>query len=294
MNKSLKKRLRFIRYAAEITVLTPLLLLLYCLNIDRASALMGKIMNLIGPLLPASKIAHNNLKHCLPNLTDKQRQDIIVKMWENLGRIIGELMHWHRFNKKEFDSRVKVIDHSNGDFFRKQGALVLSGHYGNWEIYPWLFLWRSMDYSMVYRHANNPIVDYIIKYLRLKAGGSMLAKGLGGMREVVTAIKHEKHIGMLIDQKTNNGIMVPFFGKMAPTTPAPANIALKFGCPIFMTRVIRTRGAHYHIEIYPALDISGKTSALEVMGEVNERLEEWIIENPEQWFWVHRRWGKDQ
>lgn len=282
-----------IRYIIEVIALIPLLLILYALKIDLSSNLMGKIMRGIGPYLAASRIAERNLQQHLPNLSYQHRGEVIAAVWENIGRIIGEMLHWPYLSKEEFEARVKVIDHSNGTFFHPQAALVLSGHYGNWEIYPWLFKWRGINHTMVYRHANNPVVDWFIKRMRMKAGGDMVIKGISGMREVVNALKNSRHVGMLIDQKTNNGIMAPLFGRMAPTTPAPANIAIKWGYPIFMTRVIRTKGANYQVEILPVMEVPEKATAIEIMTMVNKCMEGWIKEYPEQWFWVHRRWGKD-
>lgn len=278
----------------ELLVLVPILLVLYCLGIDRASALMGKIAQLIGPHTKASKVAQQNLIRCFPNFSPSQQAEIINKMWDNLGRIVGELLHWHRLSKEQFFSRVEIHDYSNGAFMHQDGALVLSGHYGNWEIYPFMFKWLNIKCSQLYRPANNPSVNYLINYLRSKSGVEMLIKGLGGMREALNKLKNKEYVGMLVDQKTNNGIIVPFFGELAPTTPAPANLAIKYGYPIFMTRVIRlSNSARYRIEITPIMQVSNADTAPSIMHQVNFQLEKWIIEYPEQWFWVHRRWGKD-
>jgi KDO2-lipid IV(A) lauroyltransferase len=293
MNIALKKPLKRLKYLLEAIALVFLILFLYPLKIDYASNLMGFIFRKVGPYLKASGVARENLSLCFPDMSKQKQSILISQMWDNIGRIVGELTHWHRMTEKDFNQRVKLIDHSNGEFFEKKASLVLSGHYGNWEIYPQFFLRNQIRHSMVYRHANNPFVDYMIKYIRRQSGGTFIAKGINGMRDIISSIKDQKHVGMLVDQKINTGIMVPFFGKAAPTTPSPATLALKFGCPIFMTRIVRKNGAKYIVEIDKSLNFDKSTSNEEIMNQVNKKLEKWIKQHPEQWFWVHRRWRHD-
>lgn len=293
MKLYLRKSLKSIKHIIEAIFLTALLSVLYFLKIDHASNLMGFVFRKIGPYLSASKVARKNLSSCFPDMTKEMQDILICKIWDNIGRIAGEMTHWHRINESEFNERIEVLDNSNGEFFEGRASLVLSAHYGNWEIYPQFFLRNKVRHSMVYRHANNPFVDRMIKHIRSKSGGTFIAKGVNGMRDIIYSIKEGKHIGMLVDQKINTGIMVPFFGRAAPTTPSPATLSLKFECPIFMTRVIRKNGARYIVEIDEPLRFDKSTSHEEIMHQINKRLEEWIMEYPEQWFWVHKRWKQD-
>jgi KDO2-lipid IV(A) lauroyltransferase len=112
------------------------------------------------------------------------------------------------------------------------------------------------------------------------------------------ALRDGRHLGMLVDQKMNDGIEARFFGRPAMTAPALALFALKFKCPVVPARVIRKNGARFEVEIQPPLEFpepSGdrQQDILNLTQAVNDRLEEWIREAPEQWLWVHRRWPKD-
>ena len=101
-------------------------------------------------------------------------------------------------------------------------------------------------------------------------------------------------MAMLVDQKMNDGISVPFLGREAMTAPALAELALKKNCPIVPARVERLKGAHFRVTFYPPLEKpnSGdrKTDILSIMTEVNLILGAWITEQPEQWLWIHNRW----
>jgi len=99
---------------------------------------------------------------------------------------------------------------------------------------------------------------------------------------------------MLVDQKMNNGIAVPFFGRPAMTAPALAQLALRFDCPVVPARVVRLNGAHFQLIVYPPLEVA-KTGdrehdTLTLMTQVNTMIEGWIRERPEQWLWLHNRW----
>ena len=123
-----------------------------------------------------------------------------------------------------------------------------------------------------------------------------MPKGPVGARYIIKAIKNGEHIGMLVDQKQNDGIAVPFFGKDAMTASAIANLALKFNCQLVPTEVIRVKGPKFKVKIYDPI-ILEKTGDQEkdiynTMVKINSILEGWIRKNPEQWFWVHNRWPK--
>jgi KDO2-lipid IV(A) lauroyltransferase len=107
-------------------------------------------------------------------------------------------------------------------------------------------------------------------------------------------LKRGDWIGVLFDQKLNEGVPVPFFGRDAMTSPLPARLALAFRCPLVPTRTERLNGSHFRLTIYPPLELpetGDRNKDLEIlMGRMNEMLEGWIREQPEQWFWVHKRW----
>jgi Kdo2-lipid IVA lauroyltransferase/acyltransferase len=87
---------------------------------------------------------------------------------------------------------------------------------------------------------------------------------------------------------------VPLFGRDAMTAPALARLALRFDATVVPVRVLRLKGAHFRLmaETPLALPRSGNSAAdtLALLTKVNETVERWVREHPEQWLWVHRRW----
>jgi KDO2-lipid IV(A) lauroyltransferase len=105
------------------------------------------------------------------------------------------------------------------------------------------------------------------------------------------------HLGLLIDQKMNEGIPVPFFGRDAWTATAPADLALKFKAPVVPARIVRLPGARFKIEVFPPMELPDtgdrKADVRTLITQMTALIEGWIRDNPEQWFWVHRRWPNE-
>ena len=177
------------------------------------------------------------------------------------------------------------------------GGILFSAHLGNWEILPLAAGRSGITLTQIYRAANNPFVDRLMRDVRAPLGGRFTTKGATGARELVAALGRGEHLAMLVDQKMNDGIAAPFFGRDAMTAPALAQLALKFDCPVVPARVERIAGARFRLTAYPPLDIArtGDRAAdvAETMRRVNAIVEDWIRDRPEQWLWLHHRWPDD-
>ena len=103
---------------------------------------------------------------------------------------------------------------------------------------------------------------------------------------------------MLVDQKLREGIAVPFFGRDAMTTPAPAVLALKTGAHIVIASNRRLPGARFHVTVFPMLDFvaSGDEDrdTLALTAAITAKIEEVVREDPGQWLWIHNRWPTER
>lgn len=268
--------------------------LFWLLPIDAASALGGWIGRSIGPLMvAASRRAMHNLALAMPELTEADRRRIVRGMWDNIGRTFGEYPHLVAIRDSD---RVEVIgvEHVNGADVSGRSRILIGGHVGNWEV---AGAWTAKfvgPMTFIYRVPNNQMADRLIQRIRSASGIVQYSKGYDGTKGATRALARGENLGMLLDQKLNQGIAVPFFGHEAMTTPALALFALRFDCAVVPARVERIGGAHFRMICYPALEITptGDRDAdvLAIMTRVNEILEGWIRERPEQWTWMHRRW----
>ena len=291
---------RRVRHAAEYLLARALLGLFAALPVDRASALGGALGRAVGPRLALSRRARANLARAFPERGDSEREAILAGMWDNLGRVLAEYPHLGRLVARGDDERVEIVGGEHIRALRDDGVggFCIGGHIGNWEIPPLIAARDGLVTDNVYRALNNPLLDRLLRRLRARPGdGGDYPKGAQAARATVAALRQGRHIGMLVDQKLNEGIVAPFFGRDAMTTTAPARLALRFSAPVLCIRVERLRGARFRFTAQPfALRDSGDPAAdaAAATRAINGILEGWIRERPEQWLWLHRRWPREE
>jgi KDO2-lipid IV(A) lauroyltransferase len=115
----------------------------------------------------------------------------------------------------------------------------------------------------------------------------------GWIEEARAALAAGGHLGMLVDQKMNDGIAVPFMGRDAMTA-AVARLALSFNCPIVAGRIERLGGAHFRATLEPPITLfrsdDRERDVYNVMVQINAAIERWVRAQPGQWLWLHNRW----
>jgi KDO2-lipid IV(A) lauroyltransferase len=267
------------------------------LPFDAASHLGGMLAETVGPHLGVTKRARINLRQAMPELSDDEIASIVKRMWNNVGRVVAEYSHLDEIDAKEPNERIEGV---GVEIFRHgpppgQRFIFFSAHYGNWEIATIVATMAGYAITGIYRAVNNPIVDSLILKARTNRGGELIPKGAVAAKGAVGALLQGRSLCLLVDQKMNDGIPVPFFGRNAMTAPALARLALRYNCVCVPVRVVRTKGAHFALMVEPALPLpkTGDVEAdtLTLMTAVNATVERWVREKPDQWFgWLHRRW----
>ena len=290
--------LRKIRYFIEGVLVKVAYRAFSRMPFEKASDTGGAWCRRLGPYLSRTRVARRNLRQAMPELNNSQVEDIILDMWEHVGRFLAEFPHMTDISLENISNILEIegMEHLHAVKDMGKGSIFVSGHIGNWELACRTLALHDFPLFLVYRHGNNPILDNIIQQTRNHYQPAGFAKGKAGARQLVQAIRERSHVGVLIDQKMNDGIAVKFFGRNAMTSPAIARIALRFNCPIVPGRIVRTQGHKMKLIIYPPLEIqktgNQEADVLEIMTRINAIIEEWIREFPSQWIWIHNRWPK--
>ena len=272
------------------------------LPVDAASTFSGKFLRTVGPLIrPISKRGEDNLRLVFPDWTDSQVRDTIADVWENLGRTAAEYAHLDKFSVESDDPRIIAdgVDNILHIFDDPGRGVFVSGHFANWEISGITANQLGMNFGVIYRSLNNPLVDELIINKRAAVTTRrQIPKGPAGARPLVDLLKEKNCVAVLADQKLNaGGILVPFMGHLAMTAPAAARIAVRFKLPVIPISTERLNGArfrvttHKPIDFQPTGDLLKDVEALTIM--INEALERDIRARPGQWLWLHRRWPKE-
>lgn len=277
--------------------------LLRTLSPVAASNFGGFLARTVGPWLPVSRAALANLAFAMPELTPRSRQGVVRAVWDNLGRTAAELPHLRDLHRTTDgpgwecadDSTLRALKDRHGP------AILFTGHLANWEIGFPVAAALGLEVSWFYRRASNGSVDQLIQSMRRDAVGQdiqMFAKGREGAKAALKHLRGGGLLGMLVDQKLNEGIAVPFFGKPAMTTSAVATFAIRFQCPVIPIHVVRLGPARFSVICEPPMTIpsTGDSQAdIYTMTEaVNVTLERWIREQPGAWLWLHRRWPEQE
>ena len=281
---------RYVHDPMVAVIAIPLFLILKLLPYKFSSYLCGALVYLIAPFTSYNNRVKNHLKIVFPKKSRIEINKLTSQHWFMLGQTIGEMPHINNLIKSG------NLETQGLEKIKKGPAILVGAHIGNWE-----FLLRVGDLAgrragYVFRPINNWILNKIQIYRNEDANADFFRKGRLAAIGMASKLKKGEVVGLTGDQLLREGIMVPFFGIETPTPQAAAIMALKWDVPIYMVRVERFRGIKFKMSIEDRLKIPKNLdkdkATYEITRLISKRIEEWIINRPEQWLWAHRRWGK--
>ncbi len=289
-------------WRVEAGVLAAAVWVMRALGLRAASAVGGALARTVGPWLPVSRVAHENLRRAMPELDTTARRRVVRGVWDNLGRTVAELPHVGGLAETDAGPGFEGVglEHFDAVVARGGPVLLISGHLGNWEALPVASQLHGLPFGSFYRAPPNPYIDAMLKRLRGGVTGSttpLFAKGAVGARQAMAYFRAGGTLGILFDQKANDGIAATLFGRPAMTSSAAAVFALRSKCPVLFCWSVRLGPGRFRVVVLPpeTLPDTGDrtTDALALTQTLNDRLEAAIRAHPDQWLWLHRRWPKD-
>ena len=285
-----KKFDRYIYDPILAFLVVPFLIILKVMPYTFSSYLCGYFFKAIAPFTKYQKRVMGNLKIAFPEKNNYELLKISKNQWFNFGQIVGEYPH----TNKIIDS--KKVETIGLDKIKKGPAILVGAHLGNWEFTLRIAQLAGRRAGYVFRPINNWILNKILIQKNKSINADFFKKGRLAAIGMSNKLKNNEIIGLLSDQHLREGIMVPFFGKKIPTPKTAALMCLKWHVPIYMVRVERFNGTSFRMTIEDKLKIpKSKTDdkkIYEITKLISKRIEEWIVDHPEQWLWAHRRWGK--
>lgn len=261
------------------------------LSRTRALKLGATLGSLVRRLGLRTKVARENLTRAFPEWSAGQREDVLRRHYEELGRVAleyGSLGRLARAPRGEVVAEVRNWEYL--ERLKGRGAILLSAHFGNFELVG-AHLGQSHPTDFVVKALSNPLVEERIRRQRQQAGLGTIDSS--DVRNVYRALRAGRWVGMLADQDARRqGIFVPFFGVPASTPAGPARIALATGAPIVMGFDFRQPDGRNVIELQTLEMPEGdRPDAVEELTRRHVQVLESVVRRrPESWFWVHRRW----
>lgn len=253
-------------------------------------ASLGDLVRVLGI---RRRVAAANLALAFPERTPAERAAILVAHYREMGRIAAEYARLPELARAPGDSvvaEVRGLEHLEA--VRGRGALLLTGHFGNFELLG-AHLARLNPVDFVVKPQSNARVDAMVSRLRGRAGVGLIPLG-GSLRRVFRALRDGHWIALVADQDARrDGVFVPFFGRLASTPEGPARLALQTGAPIVFGIARRLADGRHRLDVDAPHLPGGAADDAGVRALTawhTARLEREIRATPEHWFWLHRRW----
>ncbi len=261
------------------------------MSLDRGTALAAALARPLAPVLRARALA--NLRLALPELSDAEHRRIVGGMADHLTRLAVEYLHLAELRDDPARIAVEGLEHLEDARAAGRGALLVTGHFGNWEAVR--AACARIDYTpaILYRQFNTRRIDEEGQRRMRALDAPLFHKGRRGTLGMLRHVRKGGAAMILCDQRFSGAPLVPFFGHPARTALAPAQIAREYGAALLTVRGVRRgRSSAFDVTVDPPMDTADTTPEA-MMAEVNRRLEGWVRAHPEQYFWLHNRWGRD-
>jgi len=295
---SIKIILKKIRYLIEAMLAWLGLFFFGSLSLKNASNLSSFLAKFIGTKIAVNKLAISNISKALPDIEKNELHQIIINMWDNLGRIVGEFPHICKMTNEELNQYIEIDEETKNNLDNliklDRGGIIFSAHFGNWEIGPKFLTNYGLKVRTLYRPLNNPLVEDMTAKIR---GVPLIQKGASGSRDLINALKQREYVIIMADQKITDGEPVKFFHDDAITSTSIAKMAIKYNVPLIPGYIFRVdKNFNFKLIIEKPLEYYNKKldkqMATNLTLKINQTIERWIKKSPEQWFWVHNRWKK--
>lgn len=244
------------------------------------------------------QVVRDNLRQAFPAFSADERRETARKMWEHLLLMVVEIAHANRVIHKTTWRRCLRI-HGMEDFVRTlwldRPKVILSGHYGNFELAAYLFGLFGFRIFSVARELDNPLLDRFVTEFRESRGQRILPKQ-GSAPDVALVLEENGAIGLLGDQAAGpRGCWVEFFGRPASVHKAIGVFALSSSAPVIVCSATRRGGLFdYDLRLEGIADPAAEGPEVADLTALSQwytsLLERAIRREPGQYWWVHRRW----
>lgn len=236
------------------------------------------------------------LRRSLPEKSERERRQIIRRMYRNLGMNVVEMLRMATVSERYFETHIVW---ENDEIVRTtmsqgKGVLVLTGHMGSWDILCSIAPKFKFPTTIITKNIKNDAVNNAWMDVRKRFGLKMLPAH-NSYRQCLTALRKNEIVGFIIDQNMieSEGIFVDFFGKPACTTPGLAYMSAQSGAPVIPVFIIRLPRGRHLVKVLPAIppppDRKPETIH-QFTQQYTKIMEDVIRQHPDQWIWVHRRW----
>lgn len=225
-------------------------------------------------------------------IADIPDERVIDGLFRSLARMLVIFARFPRLTRQNTHELIRYegLENFTTALARGKGVLVATAHLGNWELSAFAHAWMSAPMHIVVRPLDNPRIDALIGRYRSFSGNHIISKR-DAAREIVRALRANEAVGILIDQNTmpDEGVFIDFFGAKACAGTGFVKLAHHSGAAVVPGYAVwsnkeRRYVLHFDHEIEMTGDVLADTQ------RIHAHLENVILQYPDQWLWIHRRW----
>jgi Kdo2-lipid IVA lauroyltransferase/acyltransferase len=238
-------------------------------------------------------LARANLARVHPEWTEDAVNAAARRVFEEIGRNAYDFVRYPDLPPDTRASLVHMVgrEHLDAALSRGRGAVVVSGHLGSWELLAATLVREGFPLKVLARSLREPRLDHLLTAHRLRMGVETF-KGPG---LPVSAIRHLRSgglLGIVMDHRLKRGgVEVTFLGQATRMADGPARIARAAACPLIPMGIHRLPDHRHRATVLPPVDPSALGTDRDVTQVLARSLERLIAAAPEQWMWIHPRWG---
>ncbi len=275
--------------------------MLKVLPADSAINFADRLMRGIGPKTRRHTLMMVNLRNAFPEKSEAERETIALASWGHMGRLAAEYVFLDQLfdydPEKPGEGRIEVSGVPIFMELRNQPRpfIVFTAHTANFELLPVAGAAFGLMVTVLFRPPNNPYIAEKVFEFRAKRMGKLVPSHAGSSFALARQLEQGGGVGVLVDQKFTRGVQTQFFNNPVQTNPLLAKLARQFGCDIYPARCIRLPDNRFRLEIEPKIDLpvndKGQLDVAATAQLLNDKVESWVREYPEQWLWYHDRWN---
>lgn len=236
-------------------------------------------------------------------LTKQEQKKLVQAFYGHVFQSLKEAIGLRFLNENRLRAQVEVRGHEHllSVAEQQKGVLILTGHFGNWEFAPLGGILNFKEFKGHFHFIRRPLgVKWLEKRLfnRYYQAGLHVIPKKNSLTQVCQALEQNHAVIFVLDQHASlanrDGIAVEFFGKKAGTYRSLASLARHTGLPVIPAAAYRLPEGKHVLEFHEPIAWKEYQSTQEALYyntlSYNEALERIILEHPEQWMWLHKRW----
>ena len=290
--------LRTLLWRLDVVVVSLITRLARLLPIDMASRFGDSVGSWIGPKLKKkTAIFRANMVIAFPELTEVEIDELVIRAWGRAGRVLAEYPHLATILKEDDRLVIDIREPLAACENPTRPCVIVTAHQSNWEVVRCAGAKLGIRNVSLYSPPSNPLLDRMLLESRQALNSELLPRD-NSARLLLRALKKGQSVAMVMDRRVDEGTFIRFFGRNKLSTIMPAKLALKLNCDLVPAQVERLQDAHYRVTFHPPIvpkdtDADETTQGIDMIQQVHRQFENWIRQQPEDWFCSKRLWPKD-